>query len=86
MISTNRPQRTRNLEVGIAPRIGPAMTSVKSAPAAVTRPSDTSRPRRVEVPLRTVVIVDDRYPPTISAITTRNETLPLSSPSGSGWA
>src|SRR6476660_5161126 len=56
-------QSTRNLEVGIAPRTGPARVSVRSAPMTAATASDASRLRRVDRSPNAIAIVDERLPP-----------------------
>src|SRR5262249_2513154 len=75
-----------NFEVGVAPRAGPATASVTSAPTTETNASETRRRFLVAGPPKAIPIVEERYPPTMSAITTRNETFPEASPDGSGWS
>ena len=68
----------------MAPSTGPANVSVRSAPTTATMASAARRPCRVADPPNAMAMVDERYPPTMRAMTTRNETIPPASPRGSG--
>src|ERR1700722_6681193 len=80
----NSPHRTRNFDVGMAPRTGPAIVAVRSPPSTATPTSAAARQRGVAGPPNAIAIVADRYPPTTSAIVIKNGTIPVGSRVGSG--